>query len=88
MGAIEGTRMPTVRRDGPYRFYYYSNESDEPPHIHVDRDDSTAKFWLDPISLARSEGFSARELRRIERLIRDYQQDFLRAWNEHFGTSH
>jgi Domain of unknown function (DUF4160) len=38
--------MPTVLRNGAYRFYFYSHEPNEPPHIHVDRDRLSAKFWL------------------------------------------
>ncbi|MBA3425845.1 MAG: DUF4160 domain-containing protein, partial [Rubrobacter sp.] len=54
--------MPTVLRTGPCRFYFYSHEPNEPPHVHVDRDDLSAKFWLEPVSLARNLGFNAREL--------------------------
>jgi hypothetical protein len=52
----------------------------------VDRDDSTAKFWLVPVALARNLGFSARELAQIERVIRDNQQLLLEAWNDYFGS--
>jgi len=55
--------MPTVVRSGPYRFYFYSHEPNEPPHIHVDRDDLSAKFWLSPVQLAGNFGFRAHELR-------------------------
>jgi hypothetical protein len=41
--------MPTVLRAGPYRFFFYAGDRDEPPHIHVERDDHTAKFWLDQV---------------------------------------
>ncbi len=61
--------MPTVHRSGPYRFYFYSHEPNEPPHVHVDRDDRTAKFWLDPVELATNLGFPAVELARIERMV-------------------
>lgn len=57
--------MPTVLRDGPYRVYFYSHEPDEPPHVHVDRDNLSAKVWLKPVELARTLGFSSHELRRI-----------------------
>jgi hypothetical protein len=77
--------MPTVLRSGPYRFYFYSHEPDEPPHIHVDRDDSSAKFWLDPIGLARNLGFSPKELRRIHKLVVANQVLFLEAWHGHFS---
>lgn len=57
--------MPTVLRTGPYRFYFYSHEPGEPPQVHVDRDDRSAKFWLNPVALARNFGFPASELGRI-----------------------
>ena len=77
--------MPTVLRSGPYRFYFYSHEPNEPPHVHVDRDALSAKFWLNPVSLARNLGFSAKELRRIEEIVTDHQSDFLERWNGYFG---
>ena len=43
--------MPTVFKNGPYRFFFYSNDRDEPIHVHVEREDMTAKFWLDPVRL-------------------------------------
>ena len=77
--------MPTVLRHGPYRFYFYSHEPHEAPHVHVDRDDDSAKFWLDPVGLARNFGFSAHELRDIERLVTEHQGELLEAWNGHHG---
>jgi hypothetical protein len=50
----------------PYRFYFYSHEPNEPPHIHVDRDDLSAKFWIDPVQLTANFGFRAHELREIQ----------------------
>jgi len=77
--------MPTVLRSGPYRFYFYSHEPNEPPHIHVDRDDLSAKFWLGPVQLAGNFGFRAHELREIQSMVRGSRQRFLEAWNEFFG---
>jgi hypothetical protein len=77
--------MPTVLRSGPYRLYFYSHEPNEPPHVHIDRDDLTCKFWLDPVVLARNLGFSAKELREMERLVIDNQQELLEAWHEYFS---
>lgn len=78
--------MPTVLRSGPYRIYFYSHEPNEPPHVHVDRDDGTAKFWLAPVALSRAVGFSARELAQIETMIQTTNQQLLESWNEYFGT--
>ena len=79
--------MPTVLRSGPYRLYFYSHEPNEPPHVHVDRDDLSAKFWLNPVSLGRNFGFNARELRQIERIVTENETTLLEAWNGYFGTS-
>ena len=77
--------MPTVFREGPYRFYFFSHEPNEPPHVHVDRDASSAKFWLQPMSLARNIGFSAKELTEISRIVRTQQTGLQEAWDGYFG---
>ena len=78
--------MPTVLRANGFRVYFYSHEPGEPPHVHVDRGDSTAKVWLDPIALAGSAGFSARELSDVTRLVRTHRTALLEAWYGFFGT--
>jgi hypothetical protein len=78
--------MPTVLRSGPYRFFFYAGDRDEPQHVHVERDDQIAKFWLDPLRLQRSGGFPRAELRRIERIIEDNHSEIVEAWNEYFGS--
>ena len=70
----------------PYRFYFYSHEPSEPPHIHVDRDELSAKFWVGPVGLARNLGFRARELAEIERIVHDNEKRIIEAWHEYFGT--
>ncbi len=77
--------MPTVLRVGPYRFYFYSHDGHEPPHIHVDRDQSSAKFWLEPVALSRNLGFRPVELGRIERLVTEHREQLLEAWHGYFG---
>lgn len=77
--------MPTVLRSGPYRFFFYAGDEEEPPHVHVERDESEAKYWLDPVRLQNSFGFAANELRRIEKLLTQNQQLLLEKWNEFFN---
>ena len=77
--------MPTVLRIGPYRFFFYANENNEPAHIHVQRDRALAKFWLEPVAYVSSTGFSARELSTLHKLVEENQQKFQEAWNEFFS---
>ncbi len=78
--------MPTILRIGPYRFFFYSNERGEPPHIHVQHERFLAKFWLNPVALAGSRHFSSHELRTIQKHVDENQQIFMEAWNEHIGS--
>ena len=73
--------MPVVLRHGPYRFQIYTNEPDEPAHVHAKRDRAEAKFWLSPVRLARASGFSAPELRKLARLVAFHEAALLDAWN-------
>ncbi len=71
--------MPTILRVGPYRLYFYSHEPNEPPHIHIDGDKSSAKFWLEPVSLGNNLGFSGKEVRKVESIVQKNQQTLLEA---------
>ena len=76
--------MPTVLRVGPYRFFFYSADREEPPHVHVEREASRAKFWLEPVRLHDSTGFGRAELGRLERLVDEHAPDLLRGWHDFF----
>ncbi len=78
--------MPTILREGPYRFYFFSHEPGEPSHIHVDRENLSAKFWLEPVVLARNIGFNAVELRKIFNIVQQNQKLFTEAWYGYFGS--
>jgi hypothetical protein len=65
--------------------FFYSADRAEPAHVHVERDDSTAKFWLGPVRLERSLGFSRAELARIEGLIVENGDFLMEAWHEYFA---
>ena len=77
--------MPTVIREGPYRFFFVSLDREEPPHIHVRRENNVAKFWLDPIALQRTGGFSRAELTTIAQLVAEHRDLFLERWYDFFG---
>jgi hypothetical protein len=80
------SEMPTVLREGPYRFFFYSGDRDEPAHVHGERDNENAKFWLDPVRLERSNGFSGKDLNRIQELVQEHRDTLLGSWNEFFGV--
>ena len=77
--------MPTILRVGPFRFYFYSHEPNEPPHIHVDRGEATIKLWLEPIEVAKSRGFRAHEIGGIVASVEEHRARLLEAWHEYFG---
>jgi hypothetical protein len=70
---------------GPYRFFFYSGDRQEPPHVHVERDDKLAKFWLNPVRLNDGGGFPTSEINRIRKLLENNSELLLRNWNEYFN---
>ncbi len=80
--------MPTVFRYEGFKFHFYSNEGTprEPVHIHIERDDIEAKFWLYPsICVAYNDGYSTRTLRELMEVVEANKDRILRSWNGHFG---
>jgi len=78
--------MPTIKNiPGPYRFYFYSFDCNEPEHVHVQRENRVCKYWLRPVALSRNEGFSARELNQIRAEVVRNIERILEAWHEHCG---
>ena len=78
--------MPTILKIMGFRFFFFSNEGNEPPHIHVEHGDNVAKFWLNPVSLADSYGFRNHELPKIKMMVMEHKKLFLEKWNEFFGN--
>ena len=77
--------MPTVLRIGAFRFYFYSHEPNEPPHVHVDRGEATIKVWLELVEIAKSRGFRAHEIGGIVAMVEEHRMVLLEAWHEYFG---
>jgi hypothetical protein len=78
--------VPTILRIDGYRFFFFSNEGFEPPHAHVESAERYAKFWLRPVRLAHSKGFSASELNSLSSLVQANESFFLEKWNEYFAS--
>ncbi|UXE59537.1 MAG: DUF4160 domain-containing protein [Woronichinia naegeliana WA131] len=77
--------MPTLLTVGPYRFFCYAGDQNEPPHIHIERDKSLTKFWLQPVRLQNKQGFSRVEINRIQKLVETHQEQLLRGWHDFFN---
>jgi len=74
--------MPVVLRFKGYKFWFYEADLGEPPHVHVGKEDREAKFWLEPVKLARSGRFKPVQLREVERIIGDNRNFLLSTWKK------
>jgi len=79
--------MPEVFREDGYRFFFFSLEGTEPPHVHVESAEKYAKFWLNPISLVESRRINSAELTKVRKIIEKRQDEIISKWNEHFGLN-
>ncbi|MBI5439037.1 MAG: DUF4160 domain-containing protein [Nitrosomonadales bacterium] len=80
--------MPTIREiAGPYRLFFFSFDCGEPKHVHVQRERKVCKYWMEPVALASSHGFSAVELNAIRQLLETNRTKIWEAWNEHCGVN-
>ena len=77
--------MPAIAEIGPYKLFFYSAEGKEPRHVHVRRGRATAKFWLNPVRLAKSRHMNDSELGALRKIVEDKQVEIVEAWNDHFG---
>lgn len=78
--------MPVVLRSGPYRLHFFSHEPPgEPAYVHVDRDGLTAKVWLEAPAIVRHNGYRAKELGTILRIVRDHRVALIEEWNGFHG---
>ena len=78
--------MPTAFRVRGFRFFFFSNETAEPMHIHIERGDQYAKFWLEPVQLAESSGFRSHEITALRNLVVEHKDILTERWHEHFGN--
>lgn len=79
--------MPTLLRVEGFRFYFYSHEPNEPPHVHVDKAGASAKIWLDDVAVARNMGYRAGDLARVLAIVQEHRAAMLESWNGYFGEN-
>lgn len=79
--------VPALLRVRGYRFFFFSLEGREPPHIHVAHAGRYAKFWLEPVAvgLANNRGFRGHELTEIREIVIENREFFLEKWHEYFS---
>jgi hypothetical protein len=77
--------VPTIHRQNGFRFYFYSHEPNEPPHVHVDKDEATIKIWLGSLEYVKSRGFRAHEISDIIAMVSEHHAMFTEKWHEHFS---
>jgi hypothetical protein len=77
--------MPTIFRLDGYRFYFYSHEPNESPHVHIDKAGASIKVWLDPVAHAKNTGFRRSEINGIIAMVAEHRSPLLEAWYEYFG---
>lgn len=75
---------PTVLQSGPYRFFFFSSDRNEPTHVHVKRDRKLTKFWLGPVRMAYNYGFSETALNRIAGIVQKHEAELSKAWHDYF----
>ncbi len=77
--------MPTVLNILGFRFFFYSNERNEPPHIHVEKGNGYGKYWLEPLERDYMNNFSPRDERKVDEIVQEQKVNFLNKWYEYFG---
>ncbi len=77
--------MPTILRLMGFRFFFYSNEGNEPPHVHVEKGDAAGKYWVNPTEEEYMDGFTKMEEKQVRKIVIEHQEQFLNDWHEHFG---
>lgn len=76
--------MPTVLRTNGYRFFFFSSEQGEPPHVHVEKNECSAKIWLNPVILQKSNGFKPHEINVVLKLTRQHATELEEKWHDYF----
>lgn len=74
--------MPTILVQDGFRFHFYSNERNEPAHVHITGKGGEMKVWLPSLEVAFSYGLSPAEQRNALEITKQNDRLFLEKWNE------
>ena len=74
--------MPIILRVKGYRIRFYEADLDEPVHVHIEKENKAAKYWLSPIMIARQGRFRPHELAEIERILEEHREKILQVWQQ------
>ena len=77
--------MPTILIENGFRLYFFANENNEPPHVHVQYQTAVAKYWLNPVALCKNKGMKPAELKKAGDLVRKHEKLVQEKWNEFFS---
>lgn len=77
--------MPSIFRKLGFRFFFYSDEGNEPPHVHVEKGEGRGKYWIDPVEKDYMKDFNRQDEKKADKIVHEKQNYFKRKWYEYFG---
>lgn len=77
--------MPTLLNKLGFRFFFYSDEGNEPPHVHVEKAEGRGKYWTEPVEKCYMKNFTKQEEKKAEEIVLEEQENFRQKWYEYFG---
>ena len=78
--------MPTILTKDGFRFFFYSREGNEPPHIHVIGKGGEMKIWLSSLDVAKVYKLSPKEQRIVLEIVSVNKELFKTQWENYHGS--
>lgn len=76
--------MPTIHRERGYRFYFNSNENNEPAHVHIKGKGGRMKVWLASLTIDKVRNIPDHEQTKLLEIMEKKQKEFLQEWNNFY----
>lgn len=77
--------MPTLLIWRGYKFRFYASDMREPPHVHIAKNQNSAKVWLRNLGVESRRGFDEREMRELLAVVEENRDAWIKSWNSFFG---